>query len=87
MIERARPWIISNRSAAPMGNGGRTAGATGFDAAAVKFDDMLYDRQSQPQSALPAVAGHMCLTEALENVGKKIGVNSNAVVRNRYPDA
>jgi len=59
----------------------------GFDAAAVKVNDVLHDRQSQPKSTLPAVAGYVCLTETLENVGKEIGVNSNAVVDHRYPYA
>ena len=63
------------------------SGAMGFDAAAVKVNDVLHDRQSQPKSTLPTVAGYVGLTETLENVGKEIGVNSNTVVDHRYPYA
>ena len=58
------------------------AGTGDFDASAVKFDELLDDRQAKAQPAMPARGARIGLAEAVEHVGQKLGLDSLARIGN-----
>src|SRR5882724_4189658 len=61
-------------------------GAFHFNLAAVRFNQVPYDCQPQPESTLRPRGGTVSLAEAVENVRQELFSNADSGVRNLDPD-